>query len=134
MEVQKLEEKKLWTDIPWHFANGNTASIQYRDEIDRLNLTNVHQYASRCIVLGAPNTQLVYRTADNIIQTLTASEMDTMCVYIMGVKQSVKNVSWTHKDALRLLGTGEMNEVTGVQEPDQSQEILKYDFSTGWPA
>lgn len=116
-EVDKLHTEKLYTDICVMFPDG-TSVIQFRDEIDRANISNVSQGALALVVIGKQDELLEFRTADNITHSLKASEMMQIAMMVLSIKQELKKVCQNHKDTLRSLTT--------------IKDVVSYDITTGW--
>lgn len=113
-EVHSLRLEKFYTNITVTFPSGD-AVIQFRDEFDRANLANV---ATACINM-APSAEVVYRTEDNVTQTLTAAEMLEIATNVLNTKQDIVTASWIHKDTIDALTT--------------VQDVFNYDITTNWP-
>ena len=113
-KVDRLRDSKLYRSVSVVFSDG-AGSIQFRNERDRANLSNV---ATSCLVLE-PSAIVVYRTEDDVTHNIPASEMIQIAMQVMAQKQAVTTASWIHKDALALLNTRE--------------EIEAYHITTGWP-
>jgi len=115
--VDELRKQKVYSDIAATFPDGEKV-IQFRDEVDRANLSNVAQNCQLLVAAGAPDTLVPYRAADNVTQYPAAQQMLMIAVGVMISKQSIVSVSWDHKDAIRLMTTLE--------------EVYQYDITTGW--
>lgn len=116
--VDKLCNSKIYTDTPAIFPSG-IKNIQFRDQNDELNFTISIMDATINVVNGLPLTNVIYRTSDNITQTLTSAQLVTIGQTIKANKLAIKQAAWVHKDALSLLNTKEL--------------IDSYDITTGWP-
>lgn len=113
-QVDKLLKQKIYTDIEVMFPDGPKV-VQFRNDQDRLNLSNVTQAAIALVVSGDMNCAMNYRTLDNITQEVTSQQMIQIGTYILGQKQNLVNMAWSHKDNLRLLTT--------------VQEVVDYDIT-----
>lgn len=117
-EVEALRNRYLYTDVTVQFPGGDYAVIQFRNEADRTNLSNVGAGAMSYVLLGAPETPMVYRTEDNVIRTVTAAEMIQIAGYVLQSKQGVVDNAWKHKDAMKQL--------------ESLVSLETYDITTGW--
>jgi len=116
-EVDTLHKQHLYTDIEATFPSG-MATIQFRDETDRTNLSNVAAGAMACLIAGTPETVMQYRTKDDVIQQVPAGTMMQIAMDILATKQAVVDNAWMHKDAIKAL--------TDIRS------IIDYDITTGW--
>ena len=116
--VSALYATYLYADVEVTFPSG-PAVIQFRDDSDRMNLSNVVQAAQALIIAGTPTETLVYRTQDNVIQEVTAVQMVSLGMAVMAEKQALLNVSWGHRDNIDAMTT--------------VVDVTDYDITTGWP-
>lgn len=115
--IENLRQQHLYTDIDVTFSDGPGA-IQFRNDADRTNLSNVATGALAHVVAGAPETLMNYRTEDDVIHVVPALEMLQIAGSVLDAKQSVVDNAWRHKDAVKLLTS--------------TQDIIDYDITTGW--
>lgn len=116
-EINDLRKTHLYSDVTVDFPSGSNV-IQFRDDSDRMNLSDVSAGAMSLIVSGAPDTIMAYRTKDDKVQEVPASTMLAIAGEVLGQKQRIVSNSWKHKDAVRAL--------------TDMQDILDYDITTGW--
>ena len=116
-EINALHKEKLYTDVEVTFPAG-LATIQFRDEADRTNLSNVATGAMAYVIAGTPEAVMQYRTQDDVIQQVPAITMMQIAMTVLAAKQGVVDNAWSLKDSLKLLTT--------------AQDILDYDISIGW--
>jgi RNase H-fold protein (predicted Holliday junction resolvase) len=116
-EIDKLHKKKLYTDVGVSFPNG-IRYVQFRNEVDRNNLSNVVQAALGYIILGTPEATMKYRTQDNETQEVTAIQMVTIGFQVLGMKQNLIEVCWMHKDTIRAFET--------------PLDVVEYNIQLGW--
>lgn len=116
-ELHNLRLTKTYTSVEINFSDG-TGSIQFRNEFDRANLSNV---ATGALALSSidPTTLMEYRTEDNVIHHIPASEMVSIAMDVLSQKQAIISASWIHKDAIRALTT--------------LDQIKAYNIYEGWP-
>jgi predicted transcriptional regulator len=116
-EVDALNDQKLYTNATVMFPDGEKI-IQFRNEKDRADLSNVSSAAMALIMSGTPESPLGYRTEDNVTQIVRADQMVGIAMGVLQMKQDIKTVSWSHKDALRQL--------------TDYQDVVDYDINQGW--
>jgi len=116
-DVDKLLQQKMYSDVEVQFPDG-PKTIQFRNEIDRANLSNVTQAAISLVLSGQPNFLMPYRTADNVTQYVSAGGMIDIGNKVMEQKQNLVSTAWAHKDALR--------------EMEDYPDLLEYDIQEGW--
>lgn len=119
-QVKALHQEKLYSDVTAVFPAG-VKEIQFRDEVDRTNLSDVSQVAMGLIMAGQATTLVVYRTKDNQNQTLTAEEMVSVAMGVFQEKQDIVTNMWIHKDTIRALS--DTYDLAGLRD---------YDVTTGW--
>lgn len=117
-EVDAIRDEKVYSDIPADFA-GTPGVIQFRNEEDRMNLTNVTQGAQVSVTNGNPSQVIIYRDKANVRHSVTAAQMLSIGASALQGKQAIAVAAWDHKDAIKLL--------TSVSA------IKAYDINTGWP-
>lgn len=115
--VDRLRISKTYTDVEVAFPTGNKL-IQFRDEFDRANLSNVAQAAQLLVMSGQGDSILPYRTQDNVTQYPTAAQMLAIAGEVMDAKQAIVSKAWEHKDNIRGMTT-----IAGVRD---------YNVSDGW--
>ena len=116
-EVDALNDQKLYTNATVMFPDGEKI-IQFRNEKDRADLSNVSSAAMALIMSGTPESPLGYRTEDNVTQIVRADQMVGIAMGVLQMKQDIKTISWSHKDALRQL--------------TDYQDVVDYDVNQGW--
>lgn len=116
-KVDELLQKKLYTDVEVQFPDGPKV-IQFRNELDRANLSNVTQAAISLVIAGTPEYIMPYRTADNVTQFVPASGLIAIGNSVMAAKQLLVSTAWNHKDTLRAM--------------ESLDDIASYDIQAGW--
>lgn len=116
-EVDKLLKEKMYKDVVVTFPDGEK-TIQFRDEFDRSNLSNVTQAAMSAVMNSQPETIINYRTEDNVTQAVRADQFVAIGNSVMAQKQSLVSAAWGHKDVMR-----------GLTVPE---DIIAYDVTQGW--
>ena len=116
-EVIALHQQHLYSDVEVTFPTG-PATIQFRNDTDRTNLSNVAAGAMACIIAGTPEALMTYRTKDDVINKVPAAETMQIAMEVLGVKQAVVDNAWKHKDAIRAI--------------IDIQAVIDYDVTTGW--
>ena len=101
-EVDELLQTKLYSDIPMMFPDGEKV-IQFRNEKDRANLSNVGAAALALIIGGNPSYLMEWRTLDNITQMVPAIQMLQISNGVLAAKQTIVSAAWNHKDTLRTM-------------------------------
>jgi hypothetical protein len=115
--VNSLYQVKMYCPTPATFPNG-IKNIQLRNASEyNMFLSSVTE-AMLYVINGAPSTNIIYRTEDNVTQTLTAQQMVAIGQSIKTLKTSIAQSSWNHKDAIRDLTTIE--------------SVNSYDITIGW--
>ena len=114
-EVNILHNQYRYSDVEADF-NGTKAVIQFRDELDRNNLSNVAQAATVLVMSGQPDTELTWRTADNVIQSIAATQMVTIAMGVLDEKQRIIENAWRLKDALRACTDMDAVEAININE------------------
>ncbi len=125
-QVDVLLEVKMYTDVGAVFPTG-TKTIQFRNNADRDNLRDVCAGATVLIALGQGSTAMVYRTLDNVNQTITASEMLAIGLGVLNAKQALVSKAWEHKDALMTICNN-----TAITEAERITAMIAYDITAGW--
>lgn len=120
LSVDNLYRSKLYSNVDVAFPAG-IKTVQLRNQDDMLVLQGRCSAALALVSNGIPNTQVVYRTADNVNQTLTAQQMVDIGLSIMNAKSSMASVAWGHKDAIRLL-----------ELAADTAGVVAYDITVGW--
>lgn len=118
--IESLRKVKVYSDVLAEFPTG-TGVIQFRNESDRSNISNVATGAMAYVLAGAPETEMSYRTEDNMIHKVPAGTMMTIAMSVLAGKQKIVDVAWKHKDALIEL----------MDEGDY-EALREYDTTTGW--
>lgn len=121
-EICALHKQKLYTDIAATFPAGQ-AVIQFRDEIDRTNLSNMASGAMALVLGGTPTQIIPYRTLDNSIQQVPASDMVAIALGVIDAKQAIATMAWEHKDSVAALAADILK---------TPQDILNYDITAWW--
>ncbi len=103
-EVDVIHEKLLYTDIEVDFPKGKEF-IQFRNEIDRTNISNISSAGIALIISGTPDALMEFRTLNNITQIVKASEMVNLAMSVLSIKQNIKKKSWELKDEIRSVKT-----------------------------
>jgi len=115
--IDSLRILKTYSDVEVDFPTGKKF-IQFRDEFDRANLSNVAQAAQLLVISGAGSSIVPYRTLDNETQLPTAQEMLSIAGVVMSIKQAIVTAAWTHKDTVRSL--------TSIED------VRAYNINEGW--
>lgn len=118
--VDELRMKHTYSDVEVMFPSGPVI-IQLRDDVDRTNLANVASGAMSYIITGSPETLMEYRTADNVVHSISAKDILVVAGSILAAKQAIVSTAWHHKDSLQKLG-----------DLEDTEGILNYDITTGW--
>lgn len=124
-EVVKLHTQHLYTDMEVLFPSG-LATIQFRNDTDRMNLSNQASGAMAHIISGLPDTVMKYRTLDNIWQEITAAQMLQLAMEVLTTKQVIKETETFHKDALKVMADPILSPAT------TPADIVNYDVTTQW--
>jgi hypothetical protein len=111
---------KMYSEIEVILPYG-LATIQFRNENDRTNLSNVASGATALIISGTPGATMSYRTLDNTIQSVTALQMLGIAMEVLNTKQAITNAKWDHKDALQ-----------AFVDNNDYQSIVDHDVYAGW--
>ncbi len=117
LEIKNIHNEKLYTDVEVEFPDGK-AVIQFRDERDRTNISNVSSGAIALVISGNGSTLMKFRTLDNIIRSVSALEMVNIAMTVLNIKQNIVDASWRHKDLIEKLNIVE--------------EVITYDINLGW--
>ncbi len=83
----------------------DTHEIQFRNESDRMNITNKIQGATALIISGASTTSMAFTTANDVIVNMTAAEMLTCGTQMLAIKDQVFYTFKVVKDAIRATTT-----------------------------
>jgi hypothetical protein len=118
--VESISKSKMYSDIDVILPSG-LATIQFRNENDRTNLSNVASGATALIISGTPGATMSYRTLDNTIQSVTALQMLGIAMEVLNTKQAITNAKWDHKDALQ-----------AFVDNNDYQSIVDHDVYAGW--
>jgi len=113
--VDSLRISKTYSDVEVDFPAGKKF-IQFRDEFDRANLSNVAQAAQLLVISGLGSSIVPYRTLDNETQLPTAQEMLSIAGEVMTIKQAIVTAAWTHKDTIRSLTSIEAVRAYNINE------------------
>ena len=119
MGVDALRDEKLAAGVPYTFPGDNTGTVQTRDLTDHRNIQANASAAQMYLLNSQPTAEMQFRDMEDVVHTLTATEMIQMCSYVMGYGQAIYSASWAHKEAIDALTTVEAVEA--------------YDVTTGWP-
>ncbi len=114
--IEDQRNRKLYSDVEVDFPSG-PAVIQFRDERDRTNLSNVTTAAIALTMSGQGNTLIDYRTLDNVTQQVPASQFIAIAMTVLTAKQAVVKAAWQYKDTVRGLA---------------AKELPAYDETAGW--
>lgn len=98
-------------------SNGEKV-IQFRNDNDRTNLSNVGTAALALIVGGNPTQLMEWRTLDNVTQLVPAVQMVQISNGVLAVKQQIVSKAWEHKDTLRSMTI--------------TNDVVAYDITAGW--
>lgn len=124
-DVESLYLEKLYTDTTVTFPDGDKV-VQFRDSTDRGNLESVCLTAAGLVAIGAGATPMVYRTADDVNQALTATQMMNIGLAVSAAKQVIRDKGWAHKVALRAICAG------AGTDAEKVEAITAYDITGGW--
>jgi len=114
--VNALREEKITLGVPYTFPDGQSGTIQTRDEID---IRNIQTNVLNAMALTGQAVTLQFRDEADTTHEMTAEQMIAMGIAVGQRGSNIYIVSWAHKDAIDALTTAE--------------EIEAYDFTTGWP-
>lgn len=112
--IQKLKNdrlKELKTIYENKFYENSVVDgkeIQFRNESDRLNVTNAQQAALFLSQLDS-NNKVTFRTADNINVEFLATDFVNLAMQVFNEKQQIRNKYWTLKDYIKNLEITEVN-------------------------
>jgi len=125
-EVDMLYSSKIFTDVAVTFPAGDKV-IQFRDNTDRSNLESVCAGATALVALGQGETQMVYRTIDDVNQAVTAAQMAAIGLSVLSMKQAITNQRWAHKDAICAI-------YEDLLKSDEQKliDLAGYDIQVGW--
>jgi hypothetical protein len=116
--IMSLRIQKTYSDTTVEFSPGISGDIQFRNDFDRQNLSDVALGALAISTLQNPNKLMYYRDAADVIHEVRAGELVTIALNVLDIKQEVVSKSWVHKDAVKLKTTLE--------------EVKAYDINEGW--
>jgi hypothetical protein len=118
-QVDSIRDQKIADGVPYLFPGDTPGTVQTRDLTDHRNIQANASAAQMYLIDSQPTAEMQFRDQEDVVHTLTATEMVTMCAYVMGYGQAIYSASWVHKDAIDALETLEA--------------VLAYDVTTGWP-
>lgn len=121
--IDAIYQSKMYCSTPVEFPNG-IKNIQLRSSGEYNFFISSITEAMIYVINGLPDTNVIYRTEDNIVQTLTAAQMVIIGQNVKSSKTNVAQAAWNHKDSVRLL----YNDITTT-----AQQIIDYNETTGWP-
>jgi|GEM_PF-4875648 len=124
-EVAELASKKaeilqVWADaFRAAFYTNITVSfpvtqheIQFRDDDDRMNLTNKVQGAMVYVIGGSPTESMTFTDADNVVVTMEAQEMMQAGMSILDAKDAIFYQYKAVKDSIK--GAADMAELDAL--------------------
>ena len=120
-QINSIHISKLYSNVTAQFPLGPKV-IQFRDERDRMNVSNYSQAAMVLVMTGTPEAPMVWRTEDNEVQSLTAQQMMTIAMALLQEKQVIQTAAWAHKDA-----------ITALVDTSNLAGLRAYDVNTLWP-
>ena len=118
-DVDAVRDDKIAAGVPYIFPGDVPGTVQTRDLTDHRNIQANASAAQMYIINSQPDAPMQFRDMEDVVHTLTATEMAQMCAYVMGYGQAIYSASWAHKTAIDALGTVEAVEA--------------YDVTIGWP-
>lgn len=116
-ELDVLYKKNRYSNITINFPSGD-AVVQFRNEQD---ITNFNTVVMNSLVLsgnGSGDTDVFYRTEDDVVQTLTANEMCVIGQTVSSIHQDIISSKWIHKDTMSKL-----------KELNEYQQLIDYDIT-----
>ena len=118
-EVHIARYTKLYSsNIPYTFPGDSEPSgVQMRDEVDRQNLQDLYGGALGFIIDGDPGHSMSFKTTDNIVKALTASQVKSFGQHLKTRGDTIIAYSWVLKAQIRNATTiGELEAI--VIDPD----------------
>ena len=99
-EVDNKRDEILSSGISYNFPDG-VGIIQTRDQKDERNIQANTSAAQAYIMLNQPQTEMKFRDMEDVIHTMTATQMLEMCLYVKSYGQSIYEKSWQIKDEIK---------------------------------
>lgn len=127
-EVDRIRDEYIYSNVLYQF-NGTQAYIQLRDDVDMRNIQVNGVKALAYIATGASDAVMYFRTEDDVVREMTATEMFTMVSYIGQIGQSIYETSWMHKDRI----DGKIPYPSDGQYMDTVQKVRNYNVLQSWP-
>jgi hypothetical protein len=118
--VVAIYETLFYTDVDYDFPT-ETATIQFRDEKDRKNLSDVALWANGKVAAGEPDQLTKFRTKNNNNQSMRASQMVNAATAVFDLKMVLINKLWVHKDNIQFL-----------VDANDRDGLIVYDVNAGW--
>ncbi len=118
--VQQIRMDKTYSDEIMQFPDGSYNTIQFRNDFDRQNVSNLALGALAETVGGKPNKKMKFRDKDNKVHDIKTKDLVGLSLGVMDKKQKVVETAWAHKDTLKAMKTLE--------------EVRKYNINEGWPS
>lgn len=126
-EVAELRDEKLSNGVPYLYPPNNMLNhVQIRDDKDRINVLINGITAIFYLFNNQPDANMVFRSQENIVHHLTASEILDMALFASNYGQQVYLTSWFHKDNINAI------EIIDNDIMRAYNEVLNYDITTGW--
>jgi hypothetical protein len=101
-ELKKQFVDNFYSDVEV-IVDDTIQIIQFRNDEDRINLTNVAQVASLKIANNDPEALITFRVKSNENLLFTASEFAEIATCIFDQKQAIRNIFWSYKDQINQL-------------------------------
>ena len=117
--VNSIRDGRIAAGVLYTFPGDVPGTVQTRDLTDHRNIQANASAAQMYLLNSQPAAEMQFRDMEDVVHTLTATEMVQMCSHVMGYGQAIYSASWAHKDAISELGTVEA--------------VSAYDVTTGWP-
>jgi len=121
LEISNIRNSKIYNDSISYTFPGDTEpdGIQMRNELDRQNIQDVCSMATMLIMSGTPDKTLNFMPYSNIVKTLTATQVQDMCIFLKTRGDNIMTHSWSLK--------------TQIRNATIISEINLIDLETRWP-
>ena len=128
--IENERDHHLSNGFPYMFPGDVYGVIQTRHIEDQRNIQINHSAAQTFLMLGLTEQPMTFRDTENVIHTLTPIQMVEMTLYVSSKGQHIYTNSWIHKDIIKQITI--IDETDEIEINTKINDVLTYDYSTGW--
>ena len=120
--VEDELNRRIRAGVPYSFPDGQTGSVQLRNDRDQSNVQAVASAGNALVTLGDTSSKVAFRDGENVTHTMTGAEAVAFGLFVMNAIAALYAAAWAHKDAIKQLA--EAGDLEGLEA---------YDLSGAWP-